>query len=459
MKTFTNMSKTQKSGSILIVDDHNDILVAAKLFLKRYFVHIETSTDPERIPKILAQHNFDLVLLDMNFTKDISSGKEGFDWLRRIKNLNAMLPVVMMTAYGDIQLAIETIKKGASDFVLKPWDNEAFLNTLKNAIKQKNELTSTNSTNYQQKFHAIIGESEPMLDVFNIVDKIAPTDANVLVLGENGTGKELIAKAIHEHSKRFSKPFISVDLGSISTSLFESELFGHKKGAFTDAKEDRIGRFELAQGGTLFLDEIANLSLHLQSKLLTALQSRKIVRVGSTKEIPIDIRLICATNMSLSDMIIEKKFRQDLLYRINTIEIDLPPLRKRKGDVILLANHYLQQYSEQYQKTLEGFQKQASEQLTNYNWPGNIRELQHTIERAVIMGDAPLLTIDDFQLKRQTSNTDTLDNFGDTSTLNNIEKQHIKTALTAHSGNISLVAKQLGITRASLYRRIKKHGL
>ncbi|WP_268847119.1 sigma-54-dependent transcriptional regulator [Flavobacterium aestivum] len=454
------MSKTQNSGSILIVDDHDDILVAAKLFLKRYFTHVETSTDPETIPRILTQHSFDLVLLDMNFTKDISSGKEGFDWLCRIKNINPALPVVMMSAYGDIQMAIKTIKSGASDFVLKPWDNEAFLNTLKDAIlKQKNKLTSSILTNYQQKFPAIIGKSEPMLDVLNVVDKIAATDANVLILGENGTGKELIAKAIHEHSNRASGPFISVDLGSISSSLFESELFGHKKGAFTDAKEDRMGRFELANGGTLFLDEIGNLSSHLQSKLLTALQSRKIIRVGSTKEIPIDIRLISATNMPLSDMITQKIFRQDLLYRINTIEIDLPPLRERKEDIILLADYYLRQYSEKYLKTCEGFQREAYTQLTNYNWPGNIRELQHTIERAVIMGNTPLLTSDDFQLKRRTTHTDTLDNYRSSSTLHDIEKDHIKKAMTAHDGNISLVAKQLGINRTSLYRRLKKYGL
>ncbi|MBC8757084.1 sigma-54-dependent Fis family transcriptional regulator [Kordia sp. YSTF-M3] len=454
------MSKPQKSGSILIVDDHYDILVAAKLFLKRYFAHIETSTDPERIPSILAQHTFDVVVLDMNFTKDISSGKEGFDWLQRIKNLDATLPVVMMTAYGDIQLAIKAMKMGATDFVLKPWDNEAFLKTLRDAIqKEKNELSETTTNNYQQKFPTIIGESEPMLAVFNVVDKIAATDANVLVLGENGTGKELIAKAIHEHSNRSSGPFVSVDLGSISASLFESELFGHKKGAFTDAREDRVGRFELAQGGTLFLDEIGNLSPHLQSKLLTALQSRKIVRVGSTKEIPIDIRLICATNMSLPDMISKKEFRQDLLYRINTIEIDLPPLRERKGDIVLLADHYLKQYSEKYQKKLEGFHKNAYLELKAYNWPGNIRELQHTIERAVIMSTMPMLSTDDFQLKRQASDAETLDDSWDTSTLHEIEKQHIKKVMTTHDGNISLAAEQLGITRASLYRRLKKYGL
>lgn len=456
------MSKAQKSGSILIVDDHNDILVAAKLFLKRYFTHVETSTDPEKIPEILSQYDFDLVLLDMNFTKDINSGKEGFDWLLRIKKIDPALPVVMMTAYGDIQLAIKTIKMGASDFVLKPWANEAFLSTLKNAIsKQEKELSSQISFNYRQKFPAIIGESESMLDVFHVLDKIAATDANVLVLGENGTGKELIAKAIHENSNRASGPFVSVDLGSISSSLFESELFGHKKGAFTDAKEDHSGRFELAHGGTLFLDEIGNLSPQLQAKLLTALQSRKIVRVGSTKEIPIDIRLISATNMSISDMISKNEFRQDLLYRINTIEIDLPPLRERKDDIILLANYYLKIYSEKYNRDSEGFQNDAYLQLTTYKWPGNIRELQHTVERAVIMSNTPLLTANDIQLKRQKSNTE-FSNDADSlavSTLDDIEKHHIKKAMTSHDGNISLVAKQLGITRTSLYRRLKKYDL
>jgi len=454
------MTIAQKSGSILIVDDHHDILIAAKLFLKRYFAHIEITTDPERIPSILAKHKFDVVLLDMNFTKDISSGKEGFDWLQRIKNMDATLAVVMMTAYGDIQLAIKAMKMGATDFVLKPWGNEAFLKTLTDAIQKQKSETSSNADNYQQKFPNIIGESEPMLAVFNVIDKIATTDANVLVLGENGTGKELIAKAIHEHSKRATAPFVSVDLGSISTSLFESELFGHKKGSFTDAHEDRMGRFELAHGGTLFLDEIGNLSPHLQSKLLTALQSRKIVRVGSTKEIPIDIRLVCATNMELSDMISKKEFRQDLLYRINTIEIDLPPLRERKNDILLLANHYLRLYSEKYQKNLEGFHKSAYSELKSYFWPGNIRELQHTIERAVIMSTTPLLSASDFQLKKQASNSDvSVDSLDDTSTLHDVEKQYIKKVMTTHDGNISSAAEQLGITRASLYRRLKKYGL
>jgi DNA-binding NtrC family response regulator len=454
------MATPQKSGSILIVDDHHDILIAAKLFLKRYFAHIEITTDPERIPSILAKQKFDVVLLDMNFTQDISSGKEGFDWLQRIKNTDATLPVVMMTAYGDIQLAIKAMKMGATDFVLKPWENESFLKTLKDAIQKQKSETDATTNNYQQKFPNIIGESEPMLAVFNVIDKIAATDANVLVLGENGTGKELIAKAIHEHSNRANALFVSVDLGSISASLFESELFGHKKGAFTDAREDRIGRFELAQGGTLFLDEIGNLSPHLQSKLLTALQSRKIVRVGSTKEISIDIRLVCATNMALSDMISKKEFKQDLLYRINTIEIDLPPLRERKSDILLLADHYLQHYSEKYQKSLDGFHKDSYSVLRGYFWPGNIRELQHTIERAVIMSTTSLLSTDDFQLKKQASNTAILDDFwGDTSTLHDIEKHHIKKVMTTHDGNVSSTAEQLGITRASLYRRLKKYGL
>lgn len=454
------MATPQKSGSILIVDDHHDILIAAKLFLKRYFAHIEITTDPERIPSILANQQFDVVLLDMNFTKDISSGKEGFDWLQRIQNMDATLPIVMMTAYGDIQLAIKAMKMGATDFVLKPWENEAFLKTLKDAIQKQKSESANPTENYQRKFPNIIGKSEPMLAVFNVIDKIAATDANILVLGENGTGKELIARAIHEHSDRAQAPFVSVDLGSISASLFESELFGNKKGAFTDAREDRVGRFELAQGGTLFLDEIGNLSPHLQSKLLTALQSRKIVRVGSTKEIPIDIRLVCATNMALYDMISKKEFRQDLLYRINTIEIDLPPLRERKGDILLLADYYLEQYSKKYQKNMEGFHKDAYAALKSYSWPGNIRELQHTIERAVIMSGTPMLSTYDFQLKKQTSNRAILDDsWDDTSTLHDIEKQHIKKVMTTHDGNISSAAEQLGITRASLYRRLKKYGL
>ena len=460
------MSKTQnKQGKLLVVDDNADILKAASMFLKRHFLHIDSTTNPLEVPQIMQREDYDLILLDMNFTKDISSGKEGFDCLHSILQINPNAVVVMMTAYGDIQTAVKTIKAGATDFVLKPWDNHQFLETLRQAIASKNEpikqtesiknSTPKESTN---NFDGIIGKSPAMIEVFNIIEKIAITDANVLLLGENGTGKEVMARAIHNNSSRSHQPFITVDLGAITESLFESELFGHKKGAFTDAKEDRIGRFEQASGGTLFLDEIGNLSPGLQSKLLTALQSRTIYRVGSNNPILIDIRLICATNMPVHDMVNQQQFRQDLLYRINTIEIDLPPLRQRKQDIPLLAQHYLTKYAEKYDKLVTDLAPETIAQLKQYPWLGNIRELQHTIERAVIMSNESILQPRDLILKAamlpngDDQNTDQL-------TLDELEKSFIKKAMMAHDGNITLAADQLGLTRASLYRRLKKHGL
>lgn len=462
----------KKKGKILIIDDNEDILVAAKLFLKRHFAQIDTLDSPKRIPEFIQSENYDIILLDMNFTRDASSGREGFDWLERILEIDPSAVVVLMTAYGDVQTAVEAIKAGAVNFVLKPWDNEKFLATLYSSLKLRESKLEVKELRLRQqslnshlnnKYKEIIGQSEAMLEIFNLIDKVAATNANVLILGENGTGKELIARAIHRHSDRNNQAFINVDLGSISESLFESELFGHKKGAFTDAKEDRPGRFEIATGGTLFLDEIGNLSLPLQAKLLTALQSRKISPVGSNKIIPVDIRLISATNMKLYEMVDEGKFRQDLLYRINTIEINLPPLRERTSDIPLLAEHFIKIYAKKYNKTIAGISEQAIKELQSHSWPGNIRELQHSLERGVIMANGDTLQIDDFNLtkarttgqKENQLTEDALDNLS----LEELERKTIAKTLLSFDGNITLTANKLGLTRASLYRRLKKYGL
>ncbi|SHJ15918.1 sigma-54-dependent transcriptional regulator [Aquimarina spongiae] len=456
---------TQKKGKILIVDDNEDILKAANIFLKRHFEKIDLTDNPESIPYYLNRESYDLILLDMNFTRDVSSGKEGFDWLERILHIDPNAVVVLMTAYGDIQTAVKAIKAGATNFVLKPWENNSFLATLYSSIQlRESKLEIENLRSKQQelntyvnnKYKEIIGQSPAIQKVFYLIDRVASTDANVLILGENGTGKELIANAIHRNSLRNREPFVGVDLGSISESLFESELFGHKKGAFTDAKEDRAGRFEVASGGTLFLDEIGNLSLALQAKLLTSLQSRKINRVGSNKLLNVDIRLICATNLPLYEMVEEQTFRQDLLYRINTIEIHLPPLRERLEDIPLLANHFLKIYSRKYNKKNLSISKKAISNLQQHSWPGNIRELQHSIERAVIMSSEIILQPHDFDIYLKPNSNQ---NSTEHQKLEDVEKTLIQKTLLKYEGNITKTANELGITRPALYRRLKKHGL
>ncbi len=459
-----------KTRKILIVDDNKDVLKAARLFLKRHFLQVDISESPETISKLLQQENYDLILLDMNFTQDVNSGKEGFIWLEKILSADPTVVVVLMTAYGDIQMAVKAIKAGASNFVLKPWKNDDLLATLYSSLHlRESKLEIQNLRLKQQehndqlgkKYQEIIGTSQPMLKIFTLIDRVAETDANILILGESGTGKELIAKAIHLHSTRNRESFVNVDLGSISETLFESELFGHKKGAFTDAREDRPGRFEIASKGTLFLDEIGNLSLPLQAKLLTALQSRKINRVGSNTQINVDIRLVCATNTKLYEMVKQNQFRQDLLYRINTIEIKVPALRERLDDIPLLANYFLKLYRKKYKQDIRAISPIAIFEMQKYDWPGNVRELQHAIERAVIISNTSILQKEDFDFNQSKENT-TINDDQESLTnmkLEEIEKILIRKALLKYDGNITQTAQELGLTRTSLYRRIKKHGI
>ncbi|HYF66898.1 MAG TPA: sigma-54 dependent transcriptional regulator [Ohtaekwangia sp.] len=457
----------QKQGKILIVDDNEDLLKAAKMHLKRHLAQVDIEKNPEAIPALMHNEDYDVILLDMNFTRDVSSGSEGYYWLERILQIDPSAVVVLITAYGDIQMAVKAIKAGATDFVLKPWENEKLLATLYAAMRLrqsrdvienlKNKNEAINSA-LNERYSEILGHSASMQKIFQTIDRVAKTDANVLILGENGTGKELIARAIHRNSIRQKQNFVGVDLGSITETLFESELFGHKKGAFTDAKDDRAGRFELANGGTLFLDEIGNLSMPLQAKLLTVLQNRKVSRVGSNKDTPVDIRLICATNMPLYEMVKENRFRQDLLYRINTIEIEIPPLRERFEDIPLLANHFLKHYADKYTKPVSTISEGAMSRMHKHPWPGNIRELQHAIERAVILSNSNVLQPEDFNFSPTNHKEDGQINL-DQYNLEEVEKLLIRKVLKKYNGNITQAATELGLTRSSLYRRLEKHGL
>lgn len=459
--------ENQTLGKILIIDDNEDLLFAAKMLLKKHAKEVVMEKDPRRIPFLISNNNFDVILLDMNFREDTTSGKEGFYWLNQIKEIDPKAVVILITAFGDVEMAVQALKEGATDFILKPWQNEKLIATLHAAVKLKesyNEVDKLQSkqkqlqTDLKKPYTDIIGSSASMKNIFSIIDKVAQTDANVLILGENGTGKELIARAIHERSLRKDEIFVGVDMGAITETLFESELFGHKRGAFTDAKEDRAGRFEIADKGTLFLDEIGNLSMPLQSKLLTVLQKREVTRIGTNKAIPVDIRLICATNMPVHEMVQDHTFRQDLLYRINTVEIFLPPLRERPDDIPTLANHFLKQYGQKYRKNFSGFTPSAMELLQRYTWPGNIRELQHAIERAIIMAEGDQLDGRDFFFlsAKPASEKAPLVN---TLNLDEMERTTIQKAIDKNGGNISKAAKELGLTRASLYRRLEKYGL
>lgn len=447
-----------------MIDDDEDVLLAAKMLLKKYSYHVIIEKNPNKIPFLLNNDTYDVILLDMNFSKDTTSGKEGFEWLAQIKERDPQAVVIMITAFGDVEMAVRALKEGATDFILKPWQNEKLIATISTAIRLKksyNEVDKLRKAKamleeqISQPFRDIIGQSAAINDVFTLIDKVAKTDANVLILGENGTGKELVARAIHQKSLRKDSSFVAVDMGAITETLFESELFGHKKGAFTDAREDRPGRFELANGGTLFLDEIGNLSMSLQSKLLSALQSRQVTRVGSNQTLEVDIRLICATNMPLHQMVKEGKFRQDLLYRINTVELHIPPLSERVDDIPMLANHFLNHYSKKYRKEVLSISPEAMTKLKKYAWPGNVRELQHSIERALIMADSPALQESDFLFSRKAN--DSVDT--DSLNLDEVEKSAVTKAIQLHNGNISKAAEELGLTRASLYRRMEKYGL
>ena len=447
-----------------MIDDDEDVLLAAKMLLKKQSHHVIIEKNPNKIPFLLNNDTYDVILLDMNFSKDITSGKEGFYWLEQILERDPNAVVILITAFGDVEMAVKALKQGATDFILKPWQNEKLVATISTAIRLKKSYNQVDKLKKAKEmleeqiskpFGEIIGQSTAIHEVFAMTNKVAKTDANVLILGENGTGKELIARAIHQRSLRKDNSFVSVDMGAITETLFESELFGHKKGSFTDAREDRPGRFELASGGTLFLDEIGNLSMSLQSKLLSALQSRQVTRVGSNQPVPVDIRLICATNMPLAKMVQEGTFRQDLLYRINTVEIQVPPLSDRVEDIPLLAEHYLNHYAKKYHKPVTTIAPEALDKLKRYAWPGNIRELQHAIERAVIMTDSSSLQETDFLFSRSLTKGPP----SNTLNLDEVEKAAIAKALQMHAGNISKAADELGLTRASLYRRMEKYGL
>ena len=457
---------TDKTGKILIVDDDEDVLKAAGFFLKRHVESVHTEKDPGNIPGLLNNESYDVILLDMNFSRDVTSGQEGLYWLARILAADPQAAVIMITAFGDINLAVNAIRQGATDFVLKPWQNEKLFATISAAGSlHRSRLEAANlrsrqeqlSADMNQPFNEFVGSSAAMQRVYDTILKVAQTDANVLILGENGTGKELVARALHRNSARNKEVFLSVDMGSISESLFESELFGHVKGAFTDAALDRPGRFEVASGGTLFLDEIASLPLQMQSKILRALETRQIVRLGSSKAVPIDIRLICATNMNLAEMVSRNEFRQDLLYRINTVEIHLPPLRERGEDVQLLAEHFLRMYCRKYHKPLKGISPATANKIREYHWPGNVRELRHCMERAVILSENQVLQPEDFLFSAAAAGDEGImfENYN----LELVEKMVIRRVIEKHRGNISHAADELGLTRASLYRRMSKYGL
>jgi len=457
------MQKTE--GKILIIDDDADVLTSAKMFLKQLFTVVNIDRDPTHIPSHLLDENYDVILLDMNFKKGYNDGLEGMHWLEQIQQIHPGAVVIFITAYGGVDLAVKAIKQGAFDFVIKPWKNEKLLGTVLSALqhrKSKLEITKLQSANQQlsadidQPFQHIIGQSLAMHKVFSLIEKVAPTDADVLILGENGTGKELVAREIHRQSQRSNEVFINVDLGAIHENLFESELFGHKKGAFTDAIADKPGRFEIASGGSLFLDEIGNLTLPLQAKLLSVLQNRQVTRIGSNNPAPIDVRLICATNSNLYELVQQKKFREDLLYRINMVEIRVPTLAERQSDIPPLIDFFLSNFARKYNKPKVRVLSGTVKQLMKYAWPGNVRELQHAVERAVILSDGNTLQFTDFvamtQLEKAIENIDTLN-------LAEMEKSCILKAISKHQGNITRAAEELGIARTALYRRLQKYEL
>ncbi|TWW02572.1 sigma-54-dependent transcriptional regulator [Chitinophaga pinensis] len=448
---------TPLPGKILIVDDDMDVLRAARLLLKRHFEQVDFERNPQKIPYMVTNFDYDVILLDMNFTRDLSSGKEGFEWLDRILDIRPEVAVVLFTAYGDVEMAVRAIKAGAVDFVLKPWENDKLLATMQAAYNKKrgNKEKVVTAPVTPQSDVNIIGSSEAMQQVLDTAARVAGTDANVLILGENGTGKDLLARHIHALSLRNKQPFVSVDLGAISETLFESELFGHVKGAFTDAREDRTGRFEEANGGSIFLDELGNISLPLQAKLLTVLQNRAVTKVGSNKSTSIDVRLITATNRNIQRMAAEYQFRQDLLYRINTIEIQLPPLRERLEDIVPLAEYFLGKYATKYKRTVTNLHESLIQQLRQYEWPGNIRELQHAMERAVILSQGKTLMPKDVFVKNPIQEQALNTGYN----LEEMERNIITQAMKKCNGNITEAAKELGLSRAALYRRLEKYNI
>jgi DNA-binding NtrC family response regulator len=453
-----------KDSRILVIDDNKSILSAIELLLKGVCSQLVTLPGPQNLSETLRRNNFDVILLDMNFSAGINTGNEGLYWLQQILNSDPRISVVMITAYGDVELAVKAVKLGAVDFVLKPWDNEKLIATIQSAYQLSRSKKEVDKLKLKEKSliaelnrneNPVIGSSDGLVSVMNTVVKVAKTNANVLLTGENGTGKEVIAREIHRVSLRANQVMVTVDMGAIAETLFESELFGHKKGAFTDAHSDRTGKIETASGGTLFLDEIGNLSLPLQAKLLSALQNHTITRVGDNSPIPVDIRLICATNCNLNQLVAVGKFREDLLYRINTIHIEVPPLRERQRDIEELAMFFLKRYSKKYNREALQLTKDAIEKLKEYQWPGNVRELQHAIEKAVILSDQEKLLPSDFVFKNEVP----CDGNQMSGTLEEMEQSLIKSAIDQNDGNLSAVATRLGITRQTLYNKIKKYGL
>lgn len=453
----------EQLGKILIVDDNEDVLFALNLLLEPYVDKIKVAISPDRIEHFMTTFCPDIVLLDMNFSRDAISGQEGFESLQQILKIDPQAIVIFMTAYADTDKAVRAIKAGATDFVPKPWEKEKLLATLSSGIKLRRSCKEVSILKEQVEFLSgqgsleseVIGESAAMREVFDTIGKLSETDANILILGENGTGKDVIARLLYRCSPRYGKPFVTIDLGSIPEPLFESELFGYEKGAFTDARKTKVGRMEVATGGTLFLDEIGNLSLPMQSKLLTAIEKRQVNRLGSTHSVPIDVRLICATNADIRLMVDDGSFRQDLLYRINTIEIHIPPLRERGNDIILLAESFLERYTRKYKKEIRGLTREAKNKLLKYDWPGNVRELQHTIERAVILGDGTLLKPENFMfhpVARTKKDNEILN-------LEQLERQAVEKAMRLSEGNVTRAAEYLGITRFALYRKLEKQGL
>ena len=445
-------------SKILIVDDDASILNGLYLLLKRYFYQVDMEKDPRQIPFLLSSRRFDLVVLDMNFQRDLSQGEDGFYWLQRILETDPNMAVVFLTAYGDIDLAIRAIKSGATDFVLKPWENDRFVATLRAALDHRKDRHSSPAAGDKAGKSSLLAlpatANARMQQLESQVDRVAATDANILILGESGTGKTLLAEQIHRKSLRNQGPYVEVDLGAVPESLLESELFGHVKGAFTDARTDRKGRFEEAHGGTLFLDEISNLSLMAQAKLLSVLQQRRVTPVGSNKPRPADVRLICASNQPLGQWAAENRFRQDLLYRINTIELTLPSLRERQEDIVPLALFFLERFSKKYARPASKLSAELERRLTQYPWPGNIRELQHALERAVILSSDGVLQSADFPFPEPDSPESQ-----HSSHLWELERSQIIKTLRAHYGNISETAKALGLSRAALYRRMEKYGI
>lgn len=456
---------TIQNNRILVVDDDPHILLSLRVLLEQEFGEIICIDNPKEIPEKLKSFDIDTVLLDMNYSQGETSGKEGIHWLKEILSINPDINVLLITAYGDLNIAVEALKYGAIDFIVKPWSNEKLIATINSVLQlssNKREVKKLKSkqkaliTAFETDIPEIIGESKLMKELYQLIDKVAQSDVSVLIQGENGTGKELVARALHKRSQRSNNPFINIDLGAITESLFESEMFGYKKGAFTDAKEDRAGRFEAGSGGTVFLDEIANLPLAQQSKLLSVIQNKEVFPVGSNNAIKVDVRLICATNVQLKELVENNQFRQDLLYRINTVELNIPALRDRVDDIPILANHFIKIYCKKYRRDLIKLPDYVERKLQKYNWPGNIRELQHTIERAVILTNENVFKSSDFDfLEGKELKENPFDNYN----LEGIEKWAILNCLKKHTGNVSRAAKELGLTRGALYRRIEKYGI